>query len=155
MDITLQLPDDYKTRDEILVNLQRNSSRWFELGLSRAPMELQSTLQVPAPFTLRCDKAYHSSQKYLAINQSLSPIDTVDLGASIAETFGKAIGPVERKLCTCCRSSLLNFIDYCIASLAALAKHKPDRAKIMTSQIASKAYFTGEIAGLRLAGRGG
>jgi phosphatidylinositol 4-kinase len=107
------------------------------------------------PFTLRCDKAYHSSQKYLAINQSLSPIDTVDLGASIAETFGKAIGPVERKLCTCYRSSLLNFIDYCIASLAALAKHKPDRAKIVTSQIASKAYYTGEIAGLRLAGRGG
>ena len=36
-----------------------------------------------------------------------------------------------------------------------LSKHKPDRAKIVTSQIASKAYFTGEIAGLRLAGRGG
>jgi phosphatidylinositol 4-kinase len=36
-----------------------------------------------------------------------------------------------------------------------LSKHKPDRAKILTSQIASKAYFTGEIAGLRLAGRGG
>ncbi|KAI9508312.1 hypothetical protein F5148DRAFT_1275830 [Russula earlei] len=100
--ITLQLPDDYKIRDEILVNLQRNSSRWFELALSRAPMELQSTLQ-----------------KYLAVNQSLSPIDTVDLGASIAENYAKAIGPVER------------------------------------NQIASKAYYTGEIAGLRLAGRGG
>jgi hypothetical protein len=36
-----------------------------------------------------------------------------------------------------------------------LSKHKPDRAKILTSQIASKAYFIGEIAGLRLAGRGG
>ena len=36
-----------------------------------------------------------------------------------------------------------------------LSKHKPDRAKIVTSQIASKAYFTGEIAGLRLAARGG
>lgn len=122
VDITLQLPDDYKIRDEILVNLQRNSSRWFELALSRAPMELRSTLQ-----------------KYLAINQSLSPIDAVDLGASIAENYGKAIGPVERKM----------------SSLAMLSKHKPDRAKILTSQIASKAYFTGEIAGLRLAGRGG
>jgi phosphatidylinositol 4-kinase len=50
VDITLQLPDDYKIRDEILVNLQRNSSRWFELALSRAPMELRSTLQV-CPFT--------------------------------------------------------------------------------------------------------
>ncbi|KAI0256980.1 atypical/PIKK/PI4K protein kinase [Lactifluus subvellereus] len=122
VEITLQLPDDYKIRDEILVNLQRNSSQWFELGLSRAPMELQSTLQ-----------------KYLAVNQSLSPIDAVDLGASVAETYGKAIGPVQRKL----------------SSLASLSKHKTDRAKVVTSQIASKAYFMGEIAGLRLAGRGG
>ncbi len=49
VDITLQLPDDYKIRDEILVNLLRNSSRWFELALSRAPMELRSTLQVCIP----------------------------------------------------------------------------------------------------------
>jgi phosphatidylinositol 4-kinase len=94
-------------------------------------------------------------KKYLAVNQSLSPIDSVDLGASIAENYGKAIGPVERKLCTCIRSSLFHIFHCCIASLAALSKHKPDRAKIVTSQIASKAYYTGEIAGLRLAGRGG
>ncbi|KAI0275884.1 atypical/PIKK/PI4K protein kinase [Russula aff. rugulosa BPL654] len=122
VDITLQLPDDYKIRDEILLNLQRNSAKWFELALSRAPMELQSTLQ-----------------KYLAVNQSLSPIDSVDLGASIAENYGKVIGPVERKL----------------SSLVGLSKHKPDRSKILISQLASKAYYTGEIAGLRLAGRGG
>jgi len=54
MDITLQLPDDYKIRDEILVNLQRNSSQWFELGLSRAPMELQSTLQVSTSIPTLC-----------------------------------------------------------------------------------------------------
>ena len=41
------------------------------------------------------------------------------------------------------------------ASLAALSKHKPDRAKALASQIASKAYFAGEIAGLRLASRRG
>lgn len=107
------------------------------------------------PFTVRCDKTYLSSKKYLAINQSLSPIDSVDLGASIAENYGKAIGPVERKLCRYCRRRSFNLFDYFLASLAALSKHKPDRAKIVTSQIASKAYFTGEIAGLRLAGRGG
>jgi hypothetical protein len=107
------------------------------------------------PFTVRCDKAYHSFKKYLAINQSLSPIDSVDLGASIAENYGKAIGPVERKLCMCCLIRLFSIFDYFLASLAALSKHKPDRAKIVTSQIASKAYFIGEIAGLRLAGRGG
>lgn len=36
-----------------------------------------------------------------------------------------------------------------------MSKHKPDRAKILTGQLASKAFFVGEIAGLRLAGRGG
>jgi phosphatidylinositol 4-kinase len=102
-----------------------------------------------------CNKTNRLSKKYLAVNQSLSPIDSVDLGASIAENYGKAIGPVERKLCTCIRSFLFHIFHYCIASLAALSKHKPDRAKIVTSQIASKAYYTGEIAGLRLAGRGG
>jgi hypothetical protein len=72
-------------------------------------MELQSTLQVPAhalyPILRRC---LPPSKKYLAINQSLSPIDTVDLGASIAETYAKAIGPVERKLCTYYQSFLIN-----------------------------------------------
>jgi phosphatidylinositol 4-kinase A len=101
------------------------------------------------------DEAYHLFQKYLAVNQSLSPIDAVDLGASIAETYGKAIGPVQRKLCTTHLIFLFLFIDYAIASLVALSKHKPDRAKVVISQIASTAYFTGEIAGLRLAGRGG
>ena len=51
VNITLQLPDDYKIRDEILLNLQRNSAKWFELALSRAPMELQSTLQVTVHIT--------------------------------------------------------------------------------------------------------
>jgi phosphatidylinositol 4-kinase A len=107
--ITLQLPDDYKIRDEILLNLQRNSAKWFELALSRAPMELQSTLQVTASIALHSDKTYRLSKKYLAVNQSLSPIDSVDLGASIAENYGKVIGPVERKLCACIRSSLIHF----------------------------------------------
>lgn len=62
---------------------------------------------------------------------------------------------MERKLCACIRSSLFCIFHCSVASLAALSKHKPDRAKIVTSQIASKAYYTGEIAGLRLAGRGG
>ncbi|KAI0032206.1 hypothetical protein K488DRAFT_50373 [Vararia minispora EC-137] len=121
-DITLQLSDDYKVRNEILTNLQRSASQWFELALGRAPVELQTTLQ-----------------KYLAVNQSLSLIDTVDLGASVAEQFGKAIGPVERKL----------------ASLVAMSKQKPDRAKLFTSQLALKAYSVGELAGIHLAHSGG
>jgi len=44
--MTLQLTDDYKVRNDILGQLQRHANTWFELALSRAPIELQSTLQV-------------------------------------------------------------------------------------------------------------
>jgi phosphatidylinositol 4-kinase A len=44
--ITLQLTDSYQIRKEILGQLKRNANNWFELALGRAPMELQSTLQV-------------------------------------------------------------------------------------------------------------
>ncbi|KAL4067760.1 hypothetical protein J3A83DRAFT_4359655 [Scleroderma citrinum] len=100
-DITLQLTDDYKVRNDILVQLQNNATNWFELALSRAPIELQSTLQ-----------------KYLAATQSLTGADTAELGASVAEQFAKAFGPVHRQL----------------------SKY----------QLASKGYFAGEAAGLRL-----
>jgi phosphatidylinositol 4-kinase len=42
-----------------------------------------------------------------------------------------------------------------VASLANLSSWKPDRAKILASQLASKGYFAGEAAGLRLASREG
>jgi|ERR1700722_2878119 len=44
--ITLQLADSYEVRNEILGQLHRNAYTWFELALGRAPIELQSTLQV-------------------------------------------------------------------------------------------------------------
>lgn len=46
--ITLQLTDSYQVRDEIYGQLKRSANNWFELALGRAPMELQSTLQVSA-----------------------------------------------------------------------------------------------------------
>jgi phosphatidylinositol 4-kinase A len=94
----LQLSDDYKTRNDIMGQLYRNANSWFELALTRAPIELQSTLQV---------RDYHShvsfwlnviNQKYLAVNQPSSGSDSLDLGPSIAEHFGKAIGPIQRSL---------------------------------------------------------
>lgn len=45
-EVTLELSDDYKVREEILNTLYRSAELWFELALSRAPVELQSTLQV-------------------------------------------------------------------------------------------------------------
>ena len=40
-------------------------------------------------------------------------------------------------------------------SLSAISVWKPDRTKALASQIASKSYFSGEIAGLRLSRRTG
>jgi phosphatidylinositol 4-kinase A len=96
--ITLQLTDNYKVRNDILGQLQRNANSWFHLALARAPVELQSTLQVcifarSANTFIDCPL-----QKYLAVNQTLVGADTAELGASIAEQFGKAVGPVHRHL---------------------------------------------------------
>ncbi|KAJ7085721.1 hypothetical protein B0H15DRAFT_846088 [Mycena belliarum] len=117
--ITLQLTDSYTVRNEILGQLHRNATNWFELALGRAPVELQSTLQ-----------------KYLSGNSSS---EWTELGASVAEQFGKSIGPVQRQL----------------VSLATLSKWKTDGAKSLASQVASKGYFAGEAAGIRLASRQG
>ncbi|KAF9265698.1 hypothetical protein L218DRAFT_986377 [Marasmius fiardii PR-910] len=119
--IALQLTDSYEVRNEILAQLQRNANTWFELALSRAPVELQSTLQ-----------------KYLAVGQTATgPSDATELGASIAESFAKTVGPVSRQL----------------MALSNLSPGKTDKAKVLASQIASKSYFSGEVAGLRLASR--
>ncbi|KAL4260020.1 PI3/PI4-kinase family protein [Pleurotus pulmonarius] len=120
-DITLQLSDDYQVRNDILAHLHRNATAWFDFALARAPIELQSTLQ-----------------KYLAVGQP-SGTDTAELGATMAEKFGKAIGPIQRQL----------------ASLSNYVKLKTDRSKALASQIASKGYFAGEAAGIRLASRKG
>ncbi|KIJ17012.1 1-phosphatidylinositol 4-kinase, partial [Paxillus involutus ATCC 200175] len=116
--VNLQLTDDYRVRNEVLGQLQRNANNWFELALSRAPIEFQSTLQ-----------------KYLAATQSLTGSDAAELGASVAEKFAKAFGPVHRQL----------------TSLRSLSNLESDRARVLASQLASKSYFAGEVAGLRLA----
>jgi len=42
-----------------------------------------------------------SVQKYLAATQRPIGADAAELGASVAETFAKALGPVHRQLCRC------------------------------------------------------
>ncbi|CAK5277296.1 unnamed protein product [Mycena citricolor] len=117
--ITLQMTDSYTVRNEILGQLQRSANNWFELALGRAPVELQSTFQ-----------------KYLAASAGS---EWTELGASIAEQYGKSIGPVQRQL----------------VSLARMSKWRTDGAKSLVGQVASKSYFAGEAAGIRLASRQG
>lgn len=94
-------------------------------------------------------------QKYLAVNQSLAGINSAELGASMAEKFGKTIGPVNRQLCTRKPSIFSSIVSDSIfsASLSSLSKLEIDAAKILSSQIAIKGYFAGEAAGIRLANR--
>ncbi|KAJ7217187.1 hypothetical protein GGX14DRAFT_440647 [Mycena pura] len=120
--ISLQLTDNYTVRNEILAQLHRNANIWFELALGRAPVELQSTLQ-----------------KYLSGNSSTGA-EWTELGASVAEQFGKSIGPVQRQL---------------VSLSTLMSRWKTDGAKTLASQIASKGYFAGEAAGIRLASRQG
>ena len=44
--INLELPDSYRTRNEILSGLQSNATNWFGRALARDPIELRTTLQV-------------------------------------------------------------------------------------------------------------
>jgi len=48
VDITFRLVDNYEVRNEILALLLRHSTAWFDAALTRAPTELQATLQVRA-----------------------------------------------------------------------------------------------------------
>ncbi|KAG6820652.1 hypothetical protein H0H93_013851 [Arthromyces matolae] len=136
--ITLQMTDNYQRRNEILQQLHRNANTWFELALTRAPIELQSTLQ-----------------KYLAVAQSSSGGHSSELGASVAEHFGKSIGPVDRQLSGHPVIIKPIYVNRRLACLAGLSQWKTDGAKNLANEIASKSYFLGEAAGVRLAWHSG
>ncbi|TFK30200.1 atypical/PIKK/PI4K protein kinase [Coprinopsis marcescibilis] len=116
-DITLQLTDSYGVRKQILGQLRKYSKAWLDLALNRAPMDLQSSLQ-----------------KYLAVSRSSSSTEAAELGASLAEQFGRTISPGHRHL----------------VSLSGLSKLPVDGAKTLASQLAIKGYYAGESAGIRL-----
>lgn len=79
----------------------------------------------------------------------------MELGASVALHFANTISPYERKI----REPIaLHFITrevnhMIVAQIASSLAWIPDRAKVLSSQIACKDHFAGEAAGVRLAGR--
>ena len=46
MDLSLQLTDDYAVRNEITSQLYGVTKNWLTLAISKAPIEVQSYLQV-------------------------------------------------------------------------------------------------------------
>ncbi|KAG9126585.1 phosphatidylinositol-4- kinase [Ceratobasidium sp. 392] len=76
-------------------------------------------------------------QNYLADTKIVSPADSAELGASVALQFAKTLSPFEKK------------------QVPGAQVYISDRARVLSSQIISKAYFGGEAGGVRLANRGG
>ncbi|KAG8834446.1 phosphatidylinositol-4- kinase [Serendipita sp. 399] len=79
--LSLELTGSYATRNEILAQLHRNAIQWLSLGINRAPVEVQATLQ-----------------KYLAHYETVLLPETVELGASLALQFACRIPPTERHI---------------------------------------------------------
>ncbi|CAG7846286.1 Phosphatidylinositol 4-kinase stt4 Short=PI4-kinase; Short=PtdIns-4-kinase [Serendipita indica DSM 11827] len=79
--ILLELTGSYTVRNEILGQLHRNAVNWLSLGINRAPVEVQATLQ-----------------KYLAHYETVLLPETVEMGASLALQFACKIPPSERKI---------------------------------------------------------
>nr|XP_031861737.1 uncharacterized protein CI109_002970 [Kwoniella shandongensis]KAA5528809.1 hypothetical protein CI109_002970 [Kwoniella shandongensis] len=80
MDLTLHLTDDYAVRNEIVSQLHGVARQWLTLAISRAPIEVQSTLQ-----------------SYLNESRDVLLIDSVEMGAGLALHFSKAISRLDRQ----------------------------------------------------------
>ncbi|TDL24976.1 atypical/PIKK/PI4K protein kinase [Rickenella mellea] len=112
-EVVLQLTDSYKVRGDLLGQLYHDATTWFNLALARAPVEFQSTLE-----------------KYLALNGGVTPLNTVELGASVALQFASALGPADRKT----------------APLSGALVGKADRSRELINRVATKEHFAGQVA---------
>lgn len=80
MDLTLELTEDYAVRNEITTQLNTVAQRWLTLVISRAPIEVQSTLQ-----------------SYLNESRDVLLVDSVEMGAGLALHYSKAISRLDRQ----------------------------------------------------------
>ncbi|RXK35906.1 phosphatidylinositol 4-kinase [Tremella mesenterica] len=80
LDLTLQLTEDYSVRNEIVTQLHTVAKSWLTLAISRAPIEVQSTLQ-----------------SYLSESRDVLLIDSVEMGAGLALHFSKVISKLDRQ----------------------------------------------------------
>lgn len=80
LELTLELTDDYSVRNEITTQLHSVAQKWLTLAISRAPIEVQSTLQ-----------------SYLNEARDVLLIDSVEMGAGLALQYSKAISRLDRQ----------------------------------------------------------
>lgn len=80
--------------------------------------------------------------------------EVIELGASIALQYSVTAGPLERRAGR--SSKCLRDRPSANCNLASISGvWNPDRSKVFARQFSSKAYFSGEAGGVRLANRGG
>jgi phosphatidylinositol 4-kinase len=58
MDLRLELTDDYAVRNGMVTQLYNHACRWLDLAIGRAPIEMQTILQVN-PVGLLCPTNAH------------------------------------------------------------------------------------------------
>ncbi len=98
MDLTLQLTDNYAVRNEIVTQLHAVARTWLTLAISRAPIEVQSTLQVSRSPLLICRPVLiPCSQSYLNESRDVLLIDSVEMGAGLALHYAKIISRLDRQ----------------------------------------------------------
>ena len=85
-----------------------------------------------------------------------SSSEETELGMSLGARFAREISASERYLSRILHTSVYGTLTHFLkGSLSAISVWKPDRTKALASEISSKSYFSGEIAGLRLSRRTG
>ena len=80
----------------MLVHLHKNANDWLNLAITRAPVEVQATLQVSVPTFDEITRILTFEQRYLSDYQAIAQPD-FELGATLAMRYAVALGPLERK----------------------------------------------------------
>ena len=96
LELTLQLTDDYAVRNEITTQLHGVARKWLTLAISKAPLEVQSMLQVCLSLCRGTSRS-QPLQSYLNESRDVLLVDSVEMGAGLALHFSKAISRLDRQ----------------------------------------------------------
>jgi hypothetical protein len=103
MELCLEITDDYSARNEMVKRLYDHACRWLDLAIGRAPIEMQTILQVSwhsvTSKIRECEPSLNTStlQKYLRESRDTLLLDNVEMGAGVALRYAKAISRLDRQ----------------------------------------------------------
>lgn len=107
IDLKLELSDSFTVRNEITTQLYGYARSWLTSAISRAPIEVQTILQVGSlswlyPVPALTDHRFGplSSQRYLSESRDVLLPDSVEMGAGLALHYSKMISSSDRQECT-------------------------------------------------------